>query len=197
MVYLYFIIGAFLRRWFGGLFPENKYKVLGNRGLQSIVMISVFLSIYIKWSDIESVLLALIISLWLQFQFWSRGHGCCFDLGNDTNPSEDTIRRYNERWYHVPCDWLVKQGFFSYYSPSYDYVYMTLRYTCPMLPLIFWNWHYILIGLAAAPIYLICWSLYKSNLNPAKLPYCINSPTKWAEIFYGGLVYSSCYLLGL
>ena len=30
---------GFLRRWFGGLFPDETYKVPGNRGLQTTVMI--------------------------------------------------------------------------------------------------------------------------------------------------------------
>lgn len=31
---------------------------------------------------------------------------------------------------------------------------MTLRYTCPMIPLMFLDWRYFLVGNAAAPIYL-------------------------------------------
>ena len=31
---LYFILGAIARRWYGGMFPDEEYKILGNRGVQ-------------------------------------------------------------------------------------------------------------------------------------------------------------------
>lgn len=192
MIIYYFLIGAFVRRWFGGAL-EN-IPVLKNRALQTGVMVGVFLGIYC--TDWQNWFWPLVISLWLQFEFWSRGHGCCFDLGNGGYPGEETIKRYNERWYHKPCDWLAKKRFFSFYSVRYDFMYMTLRYTCPMIPLMFLDWRYFLVGNAAAPIYLFCWDLYNSDLWPSKLPAWANSPTKWAEMIYGGVVYASCYALG-
>lgn len=110
MIIYYFLIGAFARRWFGGAL-EN-IPVLKNRALQTGVMVGLFLGIYC--TDWQNWFWPLIISLWLQFEFWSRGHGCCFDLGNGGYPSEETIKRYNERWYHKPCDWLAKKGFSAF-----------------------------------------------------------------------------------
>lgn len=192
MILYYFLIGAFARRWYGGAL--EKIPVLNNRALQTGFMIGLFLNIYV--ADWHNWFWPLVISLWLQFEFWSRGHGCCFDLGNGGKPDEATIARYEQRWYHKPCDWLAKKRFFGYYSTRYDFMYMTLRYTCPMIPLIFLDWRYFLVGNAAALIYLFCWDLYNSNLWPEKLPSWANSPTKWAEIIYGGVVYASCYALG-
>lgn len=192
MILYYFLIGAFSRRWYGGAL--EKIPVLNNRALQTGFMIGLFLNIYV--ADWHNWFWPLVISLWLQFEFWSRGHGYCFDLGNGGKPDEATIARYEQRWYHKPCDWLAKKRFFGYYSTRYDFMYMTLRYTCPMIPLMFLDWRYFLVGNAAAPIYLFCWDLYNSNLWPEKLPSWANSPTKWAEIIYGGVVYASCYALG-
>ncbi len=192
MILYYFLIGAFARRWYGGAL--EKIPVLNNRALQTGFMIGLFLNIYV--TDWHNWFWPLVISLWLQFEFWSRGHGCCFDLGNGGKPDEATIARYEQRWYHKPCDWLAKKRFFGYYSTRYDFMYMTLRYTCPMIPLMFLDWRYFLVGNAAAPIYLFCWDLYNSNLWPEKLPSWANSPTKLAEIISGGVVYSCCYLLG-
>lgn len=48
------------------------------------------------YTDWRAWLVGAIISAWLQFQFWSRGHGACVDIGRDTIPSQDTIERYNE-----------------------------------------------------------------------------------------------------
>ena len=192
MILYYFLMGAFSRRWYGGAL--EKIPVLNNRALQTGFMIGLFLNIYV--ADWHNWFWPLVISLWLQFEFWSRGHGCCFDLGNGGKPDEATIARYEQRWYHKPCDWLAKKRFFGYYSTRYDFMYMTLRYTCPMIPLMFLDMRNILVGNAAAPIYLFCWDLYNSNLWPEKLPSWANSPTKWAEIIYGGVVYASCYALG-
>ena len=47
MALIYFLLGGFLRRWYGGLFPDDKYKVLGNRALQTVVMIGVMLGIFV------------------------------------------------------------------------------------------------------------------------------------------------------
>ena len=185
-------MGAFARRWYGGAL--EKIPVLNNRALQTGFMIGLFLNIYV--ADWHNWFWPFVISLWLQFEFWSRGHGCCFDLGNGGKPDEATIARYEQRWYHKPCDWLAKKRFFGYYSTRYDFMYMTLRYTCPMIPLMFLDWRYFLVGNAAAPIYLLCWDLHNSNLWPEKLPSWANSSTKWAEMIYGGVVYASCYALG-
>lgn len=197
MAVLYTVLGAFLRRWYGGLFPDDKYKILGNRGVQTAFMLAAFISIYLTiFTSWENWLLAVAVSCWLQFQFWSRGHGCCFDLGKDKNPSAETIERYNERWYHIPCDYLVKKGFFTYYGVKYDLMYMTLRYTCPMLPMMFFDCRYFFVGFSVSFIYLLFWEL-SQKINFEKLPEAINAPTKLAEVFCGGEVYLGCYLLGL
>lgn len=195
---IYFIIGGFLRRWFGGLFPDEKYKILGNRGLQTAVMLLVFMSIYVtnpqSW---QNWIAAVVVSCWLQFQFWSRSHGVCFDIGHGGKPSEDTIKRYSERWYHIPCDWVFnKLGVSDYkYGFLYDFIYMGLRYTCPMLALMIFDWRYIFLGLIVAPVYSFCWTLYKNEFWIRPKYQGIDSPTKWAEIIVGGIVFSGCYLL--
>ena len=88
---LYGLLGGFLRRWFGGVL--NHKKILGSRGFQTSIMLLTFLSIYIPYGDFlnyKKWILAIIISCWLQFQFWSRGHGCCFDIAH--NPPEDYLK---------------------------------------------------------------------------------------------------------
>lgn len=195
---IYFILGAFARRWYGGMFPDEEYKILGNRGIQTVFMLALFMSIYVvDLDDVISWVVALIISCWLQFQFWSRGHGCCFDIGRGENPSVETIKRYNERWYHIPCDWLADRFGFKRYGRLYDYCYMTFRYACPMIPMMFFDWRYILVGLAIAPIYAICWRWYEADDWFFEEKEWLDIATKMAEIFSGGLVYLSCYWLGV
>lgn len=193
----YFIAGAFGRVWFGS---NLESKVWSNRGLQTAFMLALLLSIFVcDYTDWRAWLVGAIISAWLQFQFWSRGHGACVDIGRDTIPSQDTIERYNERWYHIPCDWLfdkikpeAKYGFL------YDFIYTTLRYTCPMILMAFIDWRYLLIGLSIAPVYAFCQTLQERE------PWVFEKQYWWwrrgwslAEIISGGIVFSGCYLLGV
>ena len=190
MSILYIILGGFFRRWFGGAFKSG---IMSKRSLQTAFMIGLFMSIYITNNTWQCWSISLIISAWLQFQFWSRGHGCCFDIGRG-NTSPDTLRRYNEQWYHIPCDWLFKALKISDYKYGflYDFIYMTLRYTFPIIPLMIFNWKFVFIGLSIAPIYAFCWTLYEKEpwLRPKQE--WLNSPTKWAEIISGAIVYGGC-----
>ncbi len=192
---IYFILGAFARRWYGGLFTDLNIKFLTSRGLQSVFMIGLFMSIYVtnpqSW---QNWVIAAVVSSWLQFQFWSRGHGCCFDIGRGTSPD---VSRYNERWYHYPCDWIFKKlGVSDYrYGFLYDLMYMSLRYACPMIPMMIFDWRYILIGLSVAPVYAFCWTLWEKEPWARFNQKWLDNPTKWAEIIVGGVVFYGCYLL--
>lgn len=194
MFAIYTLLGAFLRRWYGGLFPDDKYKILGNRGLQTACMLLTFLSIYV--TDVKSWqnwLVAIVVSCWLQFQFWSRGHGEPADCGRHQNITEEDIKRYNERWYHIPCDFLLKDHKYGF---LYDFIYLNLRYACPMIPMIYFDWRYILVGLSVAPIYAFCMTLQERESWIFKYSWMARG---WslAEIICGGVVFGCCYLLGL
>ena len=195
MTILYFALGAFLRRWFGGCLAD--YKILNSRGVQTAAMLAVFLSIYLHdFSSWLNWLAAIVVSCWLQFQFWSRGHGACFDIGRGT-PTAETISRYNERWYHYPVDWLFDRLFKAEkYGFMYDFIYMFLRYTCPMIPMMLIDWHYILLGMAISPIYAFCWTLYEREpwIFKSRIPF-VSSATNLAEEIAGGIVFAGCYWL--
>ena len=199
MTLVYFILGAFARRWFGGMFPDDKYKILGNRGLQTVFMCLLFLSIFVHdYTSLGEWIVGIVLTAWLQFQFWSRGHGVCFDIGRSGQPSADALIRYNERWYHIPCDWLFEKVFKQSdkkYGFLYDFLYMGLRYTCPMVPLAFIDSGFLLIGLAVSPIYAFCWTLYEREIWIRPKQNWLNAPTKWAELVVGGIVYAGAYLI--
>ena len=190
----YSIWGGFLRRWFGGAL--EKYKILGNRGVQTFFMLLTFLSIYVTDpKDWRVWVYALSMSCWLQFVFWSIGHGPGFDEGRGGLPNEKTISRYNKYYLNVIPDWFAKNGFYSYYGIGYDFTWMLVRYTAPMIPLaLLVNWHYILLGLAISPIYLFCWEWYESNVWLFTEEWR-SKATQVAEIICGALVYSGCYLI--
>lgn len=194
---IYFILGAFARLWFGS---DLNSKLWSNRGLQTAFMLALFCSIFItNWENPYSIALGIAVSCWLQFQFFSRGHGCCFDVGRGGKPDAATLIRYNERWYHIPCDFLFEKVFKKptyKYGFLYDFFYLTLRYTCPMIPMMIFDWRYILVGLSIAPIYAFSISLEERE------PW-VFSADKWywrrgwslAEILSGGITFAGCYLL--
>lgn len=212
---------GFLRRWFGGLFPDEQYKVLGNRSLQtSIMMISMFPAILLqilkqenciltKWLAylpeqyyVTGVIIAtLLLVSWLQFQFWSRGHGATFgDMGRTLVPDES---RY-DRWFKMPIDfcwnitlklknntcigaWLLQRWSGRMYGYTYDMIYHTARYTlCMLVPCILLNnISFVIVGLLAAPIYELNLRLYeKYTFKWMSLPW-LNRANKLSEIVYG------------
>lgn len=196
MTIFYFILGAFLRRWYGGCLED--YKILRNRGVQTVCMMAVFMSIYIHdISSWKSWIGALIVTCWLQFEFWSRGHGACFDEGRGI-PDDKTIGRYNERWYHYPVDWLFHRVFKlpeEKYGFLYDFLYMGLRYTCPMLVMAYFlDWHYAIIGALVSPIYAFCWTLSEREkwIFDGRVPF-VHGATSLAERIVGGIVYGGCF----
>lgn len=108
---------AFLRRWYGGLFEDDKYPLLGNRGLQTAVMIVsltvVFLSEYQDW---RSWLFAIGLAIWVQFQFWSRAVGEILDCGRSTVQTAESY----DRWFRIPLDWIYDRLGKTKYMGSYD-----------------------------------------------------------------------------
>ncbi len=193
MVVVYFILGALARVWYGA---DDLPKFWQNRGVQTIFMMLLFMSIYIVFPlNWINVALAIAITCWMQFQYWSRGHGICIDVGDSTVVSENDIKRYNDRWYAKVCDKLLPNHKYGY---LYDYLYLNLRYACPMLPMMIFDWRYILIGLSIAPIYV-----FSNEL--AERESWVFAANKWywrrgwslAEILSGGVTYAGCYLLGV
>lgn len=188
MVVIYSILGMWLRRAFGGYYENT--PILRNRGVQTTLMLLTFASIY--WQHYEWYI-TLVVCCWLQFQFWSRQHGVCFDIGRGEQPD---IERYNKYWWHYPVDFIFKllKAEDKKYGFLYDFSYMTFRYTCPMIPMMLLDWRYILIGLSISPIYAFCWTLYERESWLFKSKFCGNA-TNLAEIISGAVVYGGCYLL--
>lgn len=199
MWFIRFIQGAIARVWFGA---DGLPKFFQNRLVQTIYMLALFVLCFYRlnltWIGWAVVI---VVSLWLQFQFWSRGHGPAIDTGDDEKPSEDTIRRYNDRWYGKVCNWLFDKVFKKperKYGFLYDFCWLSLRYTCPMLLMVLLSGTYALVGISIPFIYVFCNTLQKEE------PWVFNCD-KWywrrswslAEILSGGIVYSSCYLIGL
>lgn len=187
------ILGGLARVWFGS---DDLPKPFDNRGLQTIFMMLLFVACFYDGNNYWLNWVVIIATTcWMQFQYWSRGHGASIDMGRDAKPSPETIKRYNERWYHIPCDKLLpnhKYGFL------YDFIYTGFRYGCPMIPMMLFDWKYILVGMSIAPIYSFCDTLeqYDGWIFKANKWYWRRG---WslAEILAGAVTYGACYIMGL
>lgn len=168
----YNIWWGFLRRWFGGLFDD--VPILKSRGIQTIVMVASMIPLFMCYGFATAV----VTSLWLQFMFWSKGHGPVFDCGNGGKPDDDTLRRYKEMWgYKLACKIFPEKMWYGYW---FDGFLMTIRYVLPMIlpTLYFLDIGFIIIGLAISPIYGLCWYLKNHK-------YINVSATQVAEVLSG------------
>ena len=193
MVLLFAVLGAIARLWYGA---DGLPKFWQNRGVQTVYMLALFAAIYLPGvTGWLSLCVALFTICWLQFQYWSRGHGVAIDTGDDKNPSEDTKRRYAERWYYKVCEKLLSEHRYGF---LYDNLYLALRYTCPMVVAAIVNFQpgLILIGLSIPFIYTF------ANELQEREPWLFDS-NKWywrrgwslAEMLSGAVTYGGCYFL--
>lgn len=170
------LIWAFLRRWYGGLFDDK----FGGRGVQTVIMvwgILVALVDRLLWWE------ALILAIWIQFQFWSRAVGEILDCGRSTTQNADSY----DRWFRIPLDWVYDKLGKEKYIGYYDWWYMWLRYTLPMIvPAIYLgDLSFILIGLMSSPVYYGSWWLFEKFPKMWNLPEWLGQPKNVAEIVYG------------
>ena len=167
---------ALLRRWFGGML-EN-YPILKNRGIQTTVMMLSMLPFFVDGnSNFMCWVAGLSIISWLQFVEISSGHGPIFDVSRGGNtPSEESVARYHKMWgFKILCRIFPESARYGF---LFDFILLTIRYTLPMLPLAFISWGYVLIGLAVAPVYAFCWTLFeRDSLLVCDLPESLNGPT--------------------
>lgn len=189
------LIWAFLRRWYGGLFSDDKYPILSNRGLQSIVMIlfTIPLLMLPQFTLSQSLLIAFVLSLWVQFQHWSRAVGCILDAGRNHLQNESNYTR----WYRIVLDKIydcVNQGLeyigstkrIEKYRGMYDFWYIAMRFGFPLMVLVPISVGYPIIGFLAAPSYYISWRLFETWPQLYyKLPEYVGQPKNLAEILYG------------
>ena len=193
MVLLFAVLGAIARLWYGA---DDLPKFWQNRGVQTVYMLALFAAIYLPgatgWLSLG---VALFTICWLQFQYWSRGHGVAIDTGDDDNPSEDTKRRYAERWYYKVCEKLLSDHRYGF---AYDNLYLALRYGCPMAVAAAVNLQpgLILIGLSIPFIYT-----FANELQEREAWLFDDSKWYWrrgwslAEMLSGAVTYGGCYFL--
>ena len=185
---------SFWRRLYGGGFFRT--GLLSKRGFQCVLfLVPTFFLALNSCSGYDDKIrygFSVWFAVWTYCQFWARGIGSVLDSGRDVNPLDSTISRYYERWYHVPCDLLLRNHKYGF---AYDRMWMGLRYTCPMALLWFVSylfpmlpqvdWRIVLIGLSVSPIYALSWTFYEREEWMFKRFDCLNYATNLAEFLSG------------
>ena len=161
---LILVFGTFfgvLRRWYGG-YDFFGYKA--RRWLKTIIMMMTMIAEFYIAASLKHVemtkefwIISSVITVWLMIEYWSRAHGPAFDCARGTIITEEMIKRYNEFWYHHIPDFIFKKAKYGY---GYDTMWLALRYTLPVLPLMLIDVNFFWVGFLVAPIYAYSWSLY-------------------------------------
>ena len=201
-------IESIWRRWYGGWIegtmedklPKWLYTFLSSRGTQTvfnlIVLFAIFMlnngflfTLFCQWLiglGIKDWFIAAVLSIIIQFEFWSRGHGPAFDEGRGI-PTQETIDRYQKVWWVFIPNFLIPKQY--WYGFLYDFIWMWVRYTIGLFLMIpfLWSFNILWLGLIATSIYALCWTLYERDSWILKyIPFNMASiPTQLAELLIG------------
>ena len=148
------ILYALFMGFWRDLFGKDGYNlpVLKNRFVEHIIaFIATFcLCFFVK--DIKWWWSAWI-AVWVQIE-WSLGHGACYDVGTHGKPDEKMIKRYEKMvGYKLLCKIFPKD---EWYSFGFDFILLAIRYTYPLIPIVFWfNPVLLTLGLIVSGLYAI------------------------------------------
>lgn len=69
----------------------------------------------------------------------------------------------------------------------YDFLYMGMRYTCPMVVLYFLSPIFVLMGALVSPVYAFNWTLFEKEswIFSYKIPKFCRAPTQISEVVVG------------
>lgn len=196
MAFLNGILWAFLRRIYGGALES--FSIIKERGVQTTLMIvSTLIVIFPSATDlnitssvIANFTLSLLLSCWLQFCYWSLGHGMVMWIGTDGTPKDEKeLKRYQDMWgYDFVCKIVPKE---NWYGPFFDWLLMKIRYVLPMIPMMIIHPLYLLIGWLVGNNYALCHKAFQEdkwiwNTLPKWLKTkWVGGPTSAAEFISG------------
>lgn len=159
------------RRCFGN--DGWNIPVLKNRAVQHIIGFTVTSLIlwYIGYNWFQIISCSSV----LQFLYWAKGHGMCFDYGKD----DVDLDRYEKM-----LSWRLIRRFIPdqyWYGYESDFLLMATRYTLPaiLMAIILLEPHIALLGLIVSGVYAFFWALHDVGLT--------KRPTELAEWVVGFL----------
>lgn len=171
------------------IYGEGSLKgAIGNRFFQSIAGIFLCFPFFLKYVEFPfNIYFSLAISCWLIFQFWSRAIGEVLDCGESTTQKASAYGR----WFRIPLDWIYDKLGKQKYTGYYDWWYMLVRYTLPLIPLCFLNINYIWAGILSSPIYWLCKFLFRKGILPRTHSVWFDDYKNYAEVVHG-FVFGLC-----
>lgn len=138
--------------WWRDAFGKNGHyiPVLKNRFVQHVIAFTASFCLCYFVKDIK-LLWCVWIAVWVQI-YWALGHGACFDIGKNGKPDEALIKRYEKMvGYKFLCKIFPEE---EWYGVCFDFCLLAIRYTYPLLPIIFWfNPVLITLGLIISGLY--------------------------------------------
>lgn len=186
---LFIIIQILYRRWYGGWCVLGTDKSWYNsRTFQTIcnVLLMLAFGVYVlqlQW--LESVIITAVI----QFLYYAKGHGAMFDLGHSGKPDAELIERYKKQWgYEVLLEFFPEKLWHTYW---FDFSLLLIRYTLPLMLLLWYNWYVPLFGLIAVAGYTAGWYLQDRGCKFLNNSFC-STATNFGEILVGlsvGLIF--------
>lgn len=131
-------------------------------------------SLALWWCDYNWVQIVACSSV-LQFLYWAKGHGMCFDYGHG---AVDKDRYEKMLSWRLIRKYIPEKMWYGYQA---DFLLMTTRYTLPaiLMSCILLKPHICLLGLIVGGVYAFFWALFDLGLT--------KRPTEWAEWVVGFL----------
>lgn len=170
------------RRWYGGWwFCGDDNSFWNRRGFQTVINCTVLFCAFfflagVNWWQ------SLIIMGVLQFLYYAKGVGAFFDLGHAGQPDSELIERYKKQWgYKLVCKLFPERLWFTYW---FDATLLLIRYTLPLVLLIWWKWYLPFLGLVAVMGYMLGWHLQDKGFKFLNNKFC-DSATNFGEIATG------------
>lgn len=179
---LFILMQICFRRWYGGwCFIGDKNSWYNTRTFQTIINCIVlfcflFFLLGLSWY-VTAITLAVV-----QFLYYAKGHGAMFDLGRCSKPDIDMLERYKKQWgYKLVCELFPKEQWYSYW---FDFSLLLIRYTLPLLALVWVKWWIPFAGIIAVSGYALGWHLQDKGSKFLNNSFC-NYATNLGEIFVG------------
>lgn len=169
------------------LFGWGEFKEIVSRTVQIIIAIVVLCLQLCDSLILRDILIALIISVWVTIQYWSRAVGEIIDAG--LNNQQDT--ESYDRWFRKPLDWIYDKLEKQKYVKSYDFWYSCIRYSIGTIPLCYYSWISLVLILFHYPVYLTTHKLFSKYpalyINPILIKLTLNEAKNVAEVIHGAL----------
>ena len=172
---------------FRRLYGCGDFKKILSRTIQTVIavlMLAFQLSIPFDWT---SWVIALLVSVWVVIQYWSRAIGEIIDAGLNHHQNASS---YN-RWFRIPLDWVYDLLGKEKYVGFYDFWYALIRYTIGAFPLLWYSWLALLLMPCQYYIYLGCHKLFAKYpslyTNKIMVKLTLNESKNLAEVIHGAL----------